>query len=233
MARSGLMGRVIMIGLALLLSACASGRGGSIPYDSAGFGVPDAPRLTADDTYKLAPLDMVTVKVFGVPDLSQDYAIDQSGRLSMPLVGRVDAVGLSTSQLASAITQRLNAKYLQDPNVTVSLKESVTHVVTIDGSVRQPGVFPFTISSLTLVQAIALARGIDDLANPHRVAVFRTIDGKRMAAAFDLTRIRHGDEKDPTVYPGDTIVVDGSGLKVAQRNLLQSLPLASIFFALR
>ena len=87
-------------------------------------------------------------------------------------------------------------------------------------------------NATTLVQAIAVAKGTDDLANPRRVAIFRTISGKRMAAAFDLTSIRRGKEPDPTVYAGDTIVVDGSGVKAAQRNLIQSLPLASIFLAL-
>lgn len=233
MTRSGSIGRVMMIGSVMLLSACAGARGGSIPYNVSNFGAPDAPKLVAaNDAYKLAPLDTVTVKVFGVADLSQDYSVDQSGRLSMPLVGRVDAVGLSTSELASVIAHRLDEKYLRDPNVTVSLKESVSHVVTIDGSVRNPGIFPFTNNSLTLVQAIALARGTDDLANPHRVAIFRTIGGKRMAAAFDLTRVRRGEQPDPTIYPGDTVVVDGSNVKKAQRDVLQALPLAGLFLAL-
>lgn len=231
MARTSI-GRLLAIGLALLLAACATSRGGSIPYNNANFGVPDAPSVVAaDDTYKLAPLDTVSVGVFQVPDLSKDYSVDQSGRLTMPLIGRIDAVGLTTNELADKIAQGLNAKYLRDPNVTVTLKESISRVFTVDGSVRQPGVYQLS-SSMSLVQAIAVAKGTDDLANPHRVAIFRTISGKRSAAAFDLTSIRRGEAQDPTVYAGDTIVVDGSGLKSAQRNLLQSLPLASIFLAL-
>ena len=226
---SGSVCRVMMIGLAVLLSGCG-GRGGRIPYDVGNFGPPDAPKLAAvDESYRLAPLDTVTVKVFGVPDLSQDYQVDQSGRLSMPLLDRVDAVGLSTSDLAKLIARRLNEKFLRDPNVTVALKESASRIVTIDGSVKNPGVFSYTNNSLTLMQAVALARGTDDSANPHRVAIFRMIDGKRMAAAFDLTRIRRGDAQDPTIYPGDTIVVDGSGLKKAQRDLLQTVPLVGLF----
>ena len=226
------MGRVLTIGLALLLAGCASTRGGSIAYDNPNFGAPDAPSVVAvNETYKLAPLDTVTVTVFQVPDLSKDYVVDQSGRLTMPLLGRVDAVGLNTTELAGKIANGLDAKYLRDPNVTVSLKESVSRVFTVDGSVRQPGVYQLD-NSMSLIQAIAVAKGTDDLANPRRVAIFRTIGGKRSAAAFDLTSIRRGEAKDPTVYAGDTIVVDGSGLKSAQRNLLQSLPLASIFLAL-
>lgn len=218
--------------LPVVLTACASTRGGNISYDSSNFGAPDAPRVaTIDDTYKLAPLDTVSVSVFQVPDLSHDYEIDQSGRITMPLLGRVEAVGISTSELGSLIAHRLDEKYLRNPNVTVALKTSASRVVTVDGSVRQPGIYPAT-GPLSLVQAVALARGTDDLANPRRVAIFRTIGGKRMAAAFDLTSIRRGEMPDPPVYPGDTVVVDGSGVKKTQRDLLQALPLTSIFLAL-
>ena len=149
----------------------------------------------------------------------------------MPLIGRVDAVGVSTTELGTRLAQRLDEKYLRNPNVTVTLKSSASRVVTVDGSVRQPGIYPAT-TSLSLVQAVALARGTDELANPRRVAIFRTIGGKRMAAAFDLLDIRRGKQADPPVYPGDTVVVDGSGIKKTQRDLLQSLPLATIFMAL-
>lgn len=224
--------RAILIGLALLVAGCGATRGGRISYDSGDFGAPDKPKVAAvDDIYKLAPLDTVSVSVYQVPELSRDYQIDQSGRLTMPLIGRVDAVGVGTTELAHTIAQRLDQKYLRSPNVVVSLKESSSQVVTVDGSVAQPGIYPAT-APLTLVQVIALARGTDELANPRRVAVFRTIGGKRMAAAFDLTSIRRGEMADPAIYPGDTVVVDGSGVKKAQRNILQSLPLASIFMAL-
>jgi polysaccharide export outer membrane protein len=225
------MGRIMVVGLALLLAGCSGSRGGAIPYNVSNFGVPDGPKVSAiDDTYKLAPLDTVTVAVFQVADISRDYSVDQSGRITMPLIGRVDAVGLSTTELGGLIERRLGEKYLRNPNVTVSLKESGSRVVTVDGSVRQPGIFP-AVGSLTLVQVVALARGTDEFANPKRVAIFRTIEGKRMAAAFDLTRIRRGTEPDPQIYPGDTVVVDGSALKKAQRDVMQALPLTSLFFA--
>jgi polysaccharide export outer membrane protein len=227
----GSMGRMMVVGLALTLAACQSSRGGNIPYNVSNFGTPDAPKVSAvDDTYKLAPLDTVNINVFQVGDLSKDYLIDQSGRLTMPLLGRVDAVGVSTTELGTRIATRLNERYLRNPSVTVTLKESASRVVTVDGSVRQPGIYPAT-GPLSLVQVVALARGTDELANPRRVAIFRTIGGKRMAAAFDLTSIRRGDDQDPPVFPGDTVVVDGSGVKKAQRDILQNLPLTSLFFA--
>lgn len=232
MTWNGSIGRAIVIGLAMLLAGCASGRGGSIPYSVNDFGAPDVPKVASvDDSYKLAPLDTVSVAVYQVPELSRDYLIDQSGRITMPLIGRVDAVGVGTTELGNAIARRLDEKYLRNPNVVVTLKDSASRVVTVDGSVRQPGIYP-AIGTLSLVQVVALARGTDEFANPRRVAIFRTIDGKRMAAAFDLTSIRRGEAEDPPIYPGDTVVVDGSGVKKAQRSILQSLPLASIFLAL-
>lgn len=233
MTNGGWLSRLAVSGMLLLLAACASGRGGDIPYDVADFGPPDAPQaVAADAVYKLAPFDTVNIIVFGVPDLSTDYVIDQSGAVTLPLLGRVEAVGLSSAELASTIEQGLAERYLRDPDVTVAIKESASRVVTVDGSVRRPGVYPITNNTLTLVQAIASAEGVDDLGNPRRVAIFRTIDGKQVASAFDLVSIRRGEARNPVLYPGDTIIVDGSNLRRARREVLQSLPLASaLFFA--
>lgn len=225
-------GRAATLGLVLLTGACSGSRGGSIPYNVENFGMPDAPKsIVADEGYKLAPLDVVTITVYQVPDLSKDYSVDVSGRLTMSLVGPMNALGLSTNELATQIERKLGERYLRDPNVVVSLKESRTRVVTVDGSVRQPGVFP-AAGSLTLLQTVALARGTDDFANPRRVAIFRTVQGKRMAAAFDLVRIRRGEEQDPQIFAGDVVVVDGSNLRKIQREIFQSLPLLPIFMAL-
>jgi polysaccharide export outer membrane protein len=79
------------------------------------------------------------------------------------------------------------------------------------------------------MQAVALAHGTSEDANAHRVAIFRTVAGKRQAAAFDLVSIRRGEAQDPAVYPGDIIVVDGSSVKEMEKRLLQSIPLLAIF----
>jgi polysaccharide export outer membrane protein len=231
MALGSLIRWAAMIGLAFTVSACSGTRGGSIPYNVSNFGMPDAPKpIVADEGYKLAPLDTVAINVYQVPDLSKDYSIDLSGRITMPLVGNISAIGMSTNELATQIQQKLGERYLRDPNVVVALKESKSRIVTVDGAVRQPGIFP-AAGGMTLMQTVALARGTDDFANPKRVAVFRVIQGKRMAAAFDLTRIRRGEEEDPAIYAGDTVVVDGSNLRKAQRELFQAIPLLPIFMA--
>ena len=82
---------------------------------------------------------------------------------------------------------------------------------------------------MTLIQAIALARGTREDSNPRRVAVFRTVGGQRQAAAFDLTDIRRGQAPDPRIYPGDIVVVDGSSIKEIQKQIFQTVPLLGMF----
>src|SRR6185436_9107244 len=188
-----------------MLAACAGSRGGPIPYEPKDFGTPDAPApLALEEDYKIAPLDTLKITVFQVADLSGEYEVDLTGRVALPLIGNVKAIDMTTSQLDERITQLLSEKYLQHPDVTVGVKESSTRVVTVDGSVRAPGVFPVR-GQMTLMQVAALARGTDDSANPHRVAIFRQIQGQRMAAAFDLVSIRRGQMEDPRIYSGDIV----------------------------
>jgi polysaccharide export outer membrane protein len=210
------------------LSGCADTRGGSIPYDRA-LPPPDVtPVRTLAENYKIAPLDKLTIKVFKADDLSGDYDVDLAGHISMPLVGEVEAANLTTAELDQKLTQLLGAKYFEHPDVSVAIKESTAHVVTIDGAVAQAGQYPVA-GPMTLIQAVALARGTTEDANARRVAVFRTVGGQRQAAAFDLTAIRRGEAQDPQIYPGDIVVVDGSKIKEAEKQILQSVPLFAIF----
>jgi polysaccharide export outer membrane protein len=94
--------------------------------------------------------------------------------------------------------------------------------------VRAPGVFPVR-GQMTLMQVVAMARGTDDNANPRRVAIFRQVQGQRMAAAFDLVSIRRGQMEDPRIYSGDIVVVDGSKIRALQREILSAIPLLSVF----
>jgi len=213
----------------LILSGCADKRGGPIPYNVSNFGTPDAPQLVPLEAgYRIAPMDTVTVKVFKMPDLSGDYEVDLAGHISMPLIGEVAAYDMTTAQLDAALTEKLGEKYLQNPDVSVGIKSSTRRNVTVDGAVNKAGSFP-VYGPTTLMQAVAAAGGTREDANARRVAIFRTIGGKRQAAAFDLTSIRRGEMPDPQVYAGDIVVIDGSGVKAVQKQLLQSIPLLSIF----
>lgn len=220
---------IFCVAAVALLAGCAGTRGGPIPYNVQNFQAPDpTPVQTLDEDYKIAPLDTLHVDVFQVADLSRDYEVDLTGTIQMPLIGNVKAVNLTTRQLDNEITQRLAAKYLQHPDVSVAVKSSTTRIVTVTGSVHSAGIFPVT-GRLTLLQVIALAHGADENANPHRVAIFRTINGQREAAAFDIVSIGRGQAQDPRVYAGDIVVVDGSKVKSTWSSILQSIPLLALF----
>jgi polysaccharide export outer membrane protein len=219
---------ITVIGCTILLAGCAGTRGGPIPYDKP-LAPPDEIKFqTLGTNYSIAPMDKLSIKVFKVEDLSGDYDVDLAGNISLPLVGQIQAANLTTAQLDDELTQKLGEKYLEHPDVSVAIKASTAHVVTVDGAVKEGGSFPVG-GSVSLIQAVAMAKGTTEDANPRRVAVFRTIGGKRQAAAFDLTSIRRGEMPDPEVYPGDIIVVDGSAVKAVYKQILQTIPLLAIF----
>jgi len=218
-----------LIAALLLLAGCTGSRGGPIPYDVQDFGTPDAPAVAPlEEDYKIAPLDTLKIAVFQVPDLSGEFEVDLTGNIAMPLIGNVKAVDKTARALQTELVQRLGEKYLQNPDVAVGVKSSSRRSVTLEGAVRQPGMYPVQ-APVTLIQAIAMAKGVGEDANPRRVAVFRQIGGQRMAAAFDLVSIRRGEAEDPKIYSGDIIVVDGSRVKALHREILASIPFLSVF----
>ncbi len=211
-----------------MVAACADSAGGPIPYNVA-LGAPDSPSLAPlESDYRIAPMDTISVKVFKSEDLTGDYQVDLAGNISMPLIGEVPAANLTTAQLDQKLTQVLGQKYFEHPDVAVGIKASTRRSVTVDGAVKQAGTFPIA-GPTSLMQAVALAGGTTEDANARRVAVFRTVGGQRQAAAFDLAAIRHGQAKDPPVYAGDIVVVDGSSVKTGFKKFLQAIPLLAIF----
>ncbi len=221
--------KLVFLGFCLaLVAGCTDSRGGPIAYDKT-LSAPDAPTLaTLETDYKIAPMDKLAIKVFKAEDLSGDYEVDLVGHISLPLIGEVEAANMTTAQLDQRLTEKLGEKYLQNPDVSVAIKASSGRVVTVDGAVREPGSYP-VLRPITLLQAMALAKGATEDANIRRVAVFRTIAGTRQAAAFDLQAVRRGEAPDPAIYPGDIVVVDGSAIKALQKQILQNLSVLSVF----
>ena len=215
--------------VAVMVAGCADKRGGPIPYGVQTFGVPDEPTVVPLGAgYKIAPMDTLAIKVFKMPDLSGDYEVDLTGQISMPLIGSTMATDVTTTELDQRLTAKLGERYLENPDVSVAIKSSSRRSVTVDGAVNKAGSFPVN-GPMTLMQAVAAAGGTGLDANTRRVAIFRQIGGKRQAAAFDLTSIRRGEMEDPPVYAGDIVVIDGSSIKAVQKQLLNSLPILSIF----
>ncbi len=183
---------------------------------------------TAPD-YRVGPQDKLNITVFQVKDLTvEKIQVDGSGRIYLPLIGSVIAAGKTTQELSTEIADRLKGQ-LQSPQVSVSVAEAVSQKVTVDGSVVEPGVYTMS-GPTTLLQAVAMAKGPDmKYANLNHVAIFRTINGQRAAAVFDLKAIRAGQAVDPVIMGNDVIVVEGSATKSVFREILTALPGLAVF----
>ena len=165
--------------------------------------------------YVIGPFDKIEVDVYGVPELSRTVQVDASGTIAIPLVGTIDASGQTTNQLANAIAARLRGKYIREPQVTVNA-DTISQMITVDGQVQKPGLYPVT-GRMTLIRAVARAEGTTDYANTSYVVVFRRVNGKDMAALYDLRAIRQGIYPDPEVYANDIVSVgESSGRRVFQ-----------------
>ncbi|MEL6756013.1 MAG: polysaccharide biosynthesis/export family protein [Pseudomonadota bacterium] len=219
---------LFIIGVTLLIASCASaverGSPTSLP-------IPDSTTSVTIGDLRIGPMDLVQMEVFGVGDLDGTYQVDFDGEINVPLIGNVSAVGYTPGELAAVLEERYGEQFLQDPEVNVSIVESVGRRITLDGAVSNPGLYDIR-GSVSLLQAVALGGGPSSNANPRKVVVFRQIEGQRHAAAFDLVSIRKGDADDPEIFGNDIIVVDGSGISEGYQNTLRSIPLIALFLAL-
>ncbi|MBX9801220.1 MAG: polysaccharide export protein [Caulobacteraceae bacterium] len=179
--------------------------------------------------YRIGVGDKLDVRVFQVPDLSFDeLVVDTSGNIQLPLIGLVQAAGRSSGELSTDIAARLSVQYLRDPQVTVTVTEAASQKITVDGAVTKPGVYEMR-GSTSLLQAVAMAQGPTGIADLTKVAVFRTLNGQRSVAVFDLAAIRQGRAADPIVLGDDVIVVDTSRLNSALRQIITAVPALAVF----
>jgi polysaccharide export outer membrane protein len=215
------------------LAACgSSGRSNAnlaAATSVASYDLPVGQAAAPAEDYRIGETDLLKVSVFRVPELSFDeIRVDASGNIQMPLIGTVQAAGLTPSELSASLTTQLGARYLRNPQITVTVIEAASQKITIDGAVTQPGVYEMR-GRTTLLQAVAMARGPTGSADLSSVAVFRTIDGQRMVAVFDLGAIRNGAAEDPVVLGEDVIVVDTSTLNAGLRAAISAAPVLTLF----
>lgn len=228
----------LLLALALL-AGCATSTSNSVRSGSAKavtatteLGAPDSTSATGAYTgaseYRVGAQDLLEISVFQVNELNRTVRVNSNGQISLPLVGMVVAGGKTVQELEAEIAAKLSETYLQDPQVSVFVKEFTSQRVTLEGAVRKPGIYPVT-GRTSLLQAIAQAEGVTELANLDGVVVFRTVEGQKMAAVFSLNQIRAGDAEDPQIFGDDIIVVDQSGAKTGLRNILQTVPIFNLF----
>lgn len=217
--------------IAVVLTGCArreplvSTQRLTVVENSAVLPPPNRQDLTAADRPALiGPLDTIQVDVFNVPDLSREMQVDASGRIAMPLAGTIDARGKTAAELAEAVETALRGRYVRNPEVTVNIKSSVSQVVTIDGQVVEPGLYPVT-NQMTLLRALASAKGLSEFARQDDVVILRTVEGRRMAGLYNVGAIRRGAYDDPPIYANDVIVVGDSPQRRLFRDFVSLAPL--------
>jgi polysaccharide export outer membrane protein len=209
-------------------TAGSSPQSAPLPFDKASLSL-ERP----EGDYVIGPEDKLAIRVFEVKDLSFDNEqVDASGDIELPLIGKVTAAGMTTAQLEREIARRLGDRYLQSPQVSVSVLEGASQKVTVEGEVKSPGVFQIK-GRTTLMQAIAMAGGPDDEADLHKVAVIREENGVRHAATCDYEAILKGRAADPLIEGNDVVVLDGSASKTLWSNLMKNLPVFTLLAYLR
>lgn len=157
--------------------------------------------------YLVGPNDLLDIEVFDMENLKRTVRVNAAGAISLPLIGGVVVAGLTAEKVEELIAQRYSEKYLQNPQVSVFIKEFTTQRITVEGAVQKPGIYPLT-GQITLLRALALAGGAGQIANMGEVIVFRTSErGVRQAAVFDVDNIRSGKGEDPLIKGDDLIVV--------------------------
>lgn len=157
----------------------------------------------------LGPFDQVSIDVFGLPEFSRTVTIDRSGNISLPLVGEIAASGRTPTELSRIVTQRLAASHVRQPQVSINVTQVVSQVITVDGAVRTPGLYPVT-GRMTLLRALARAEGTTEFARENYILVFRRVAGRDVVGLYDLRAIKQGLYEDPEVFANDVIEVDES-----------------------
>jgi len=149
----------------------------------------------SEGPYILDTGDRLRIFVYGQPNLSRLYVIDQEGRIAVPLIGNVKARGKTTNQLQAAIRSRLGAEYVKDPQVTVDIMQNRPFFIL--GEVRAPGQFPY-VSGMTVETAVAIAGGYTERASEKTFRITRHVNGsvEEIAAPSDFL-----------LKPSDTVYV--------------------------
>jgi polysaccharide export outer membrane protein len=176
--------------------------------------------------YVIGPRDVLEVNVFKVLELSKTVQVSEAGTISYPLVGELQASGKTARQVEQDLTKTLGAKYLQQPQISVSVKEYNSHRITMDGAFKKSGVFSLA-GGLTLLQATANAGGFDEGAE-ETVVLFRQSNGTRAVTKYDMGRIREGREEDVQLEAGDVLVAPTSSIKQGVNSMFKFLPLATL-----
>lgn len=210
----------------------ASFTGEGTPF--AGTANTAVPIVSIGKDYRVGPNDLIDIEVMDLDNLKRTVRVNAAGAISLPLIGALSVAGLTSQELEARIADRYREKYLQNPQVSVFIKEFTTERITVEGAVTKPGIFPLT-GQITLLRALALAGGFGPIANSSEVMLFRVNENRvREVAVFDVDKIRSGRSDDPVIKGDDLIVVQRDSTRTLLkdsvfRDILDSVNPFSVF----
>jgi polysaccharide biosynthesis/export protein len=198
-----------MIAVALLLGLAAAQAGSqeaATGKEKAAASSPSLPMSLAGPSYVIGADDVLLVSVWKEPDLTMTLPVRPDGNISLPLLNDVTAAGLSPTQLAASISEKLK-KYVADPRVTVIVTQINSQKVYVTGEVLHTGAIPL-LPNMTVLQALADA-GFTQFANTKGIYVLREANGQQQKVRVNYKRLVKGQAIDQNILlkPGDTIVV--------------------------
>ena len=188
--------------------------------------LPPPPAAEDGSLQKIAANDVLEVDVFQVNELDRTVQVDSIGNISLPLIGEVKAAGESPSGLERKLEAAYGKRYLESPQISVFVEESVGQRAVVDGEVNKAGIYPVTANT-TLLGVVSQAGGLKKIADPSKVYVFREFGEQKLVAKYSVKDIRLAKKPDPRIYGGDLVVVFSSASRVAMQNLMDVTGLAA------
>ena len=159
--------------------------------------------------YRLSPNDLIYVKVFQEDDLSSTLRVSEDGSIIFPLIGNVKVGGQTVEAATRTIHDLLDARFLVNPQVTLTVLGYANRHITVLGQVQKPGDYNLRDQgSVSLLQAVGMAGGFTRLANSANIIVKRNVDGTEKILHLNGKTMASDDRSDPfVILPGDTITV--------------------------
>jgi len=168
---------------------------------------PLAPVLAVPGDYTIGPDDILSVVFWRDKEMSSDVVVRPDGRVTLPLVNDIMAGGLTPEQLRERIRDQA-AQFIEEPNVTVVVKQINSRKVFVTGMVGRPGAYPL-MTATTVLQMLSLAGGVGEYADVKKIIIMRSEGGRQQALKFNLRDVQKGKnlQQNIDLKPGDTIVV--------------------------
>jgi polysaccharide biosynthesis/export protein len=197
----------ILSGMFLGVSLWAQGPERSSPAQAALKNAGVTAKPVSEPEYKIGPQDVLRVDVWKEPEITRTIPVRPDGKITLPLLNDVQAAGLTAMELAASLSEGFK-KYLNNPQVTVTVTDINSRRIYVTGEVGRAGALPL-LPNMTVLQAVSSCGGFTQFAKIKKIYVLRQEDGKQVKHPFNYKEVVNGKkpEDNITLQPGDTIVV--------------------------